>query len=318
MVSVFTRRLAAGFVATLFTAAALSVAAVLAVLSEERRLAVASLGCSIDDTLRRIAWIAAAAFLLTVVVSIVVARQLVRLWEKQRRATREAEAAARARDRFLSLASHEFKTPLTPIALQLQLARRELSRSGEEDAAARLTGIERRIEALSRLVDGIIVAVRLVGEEGGLELRREEVDLAGLVREVARRAEGEYELHAPARLDVMADRSRLALVLFQLFEHGAARAEGRPVPISLSVEGAMAHVEVRILEPGAEPDAETWHAERFEETVSERHYRSGAFGLWMARRLLEAMGGALEPAAQRGGAAALCATLPIAKRPEVQ
>src|SRR5512147_565305 len=98
--------------------------------------------------------------------------------EERAQLWRKAQAEVRERDEFLSIASHELRTPVTALQLQLQL----LQRAAERSLASLPTTLEGKLEALERQTRRIAV---LVGELldvsrmrlGRLELAPEEGDL---------------------------------------------------------------------------------------------------------------------------------------------
>src|SRR6185436_4045864 len=116
----------------------------------------------------------------------------------------EARAAVQAREDFVSIASHELKTPLTALELQAQIL---LDHRGTEDIPQGVQKshaiIGRQVRRLSTIVTNLLdVAKIAVGE---LELDLEEVDLAALVRDVVERFEPEFE-RAKVPVKLQADR----------------------------------------------------------------------------------------------------------------
>src|SRR5579864_2881336 len=109
------------------------------------------------------------------------------LFETERRTRAEAEAAVHAQDEFLSIASHELRTPVAAVKATAQLTQRAIQR-GTLDAdrlQRHLDGILRATDRLSSLVDDLLDVSRL--RTGRLELRRQSVELVGLVQEVIER-----------------------------------------------------------------------------------------------------------------------------------
>src|SRR5213078_3890667 len=94
---------------------------------------------------------------------------------------REAREAIRARDEFLSVASHELNTPLATLTLQLD----EIllpAVSGQRDLSDRGMQLARRqVDRLSRLVWNLLDVSRIAA--GQIQLWRSEVDLAAMTRE---------------------------------------------------------------------------------------------------------------------------------------
>jgi signal transduction histidine kinase len=88
---------------------------------------------------------------------------------------RDAQEAIRLRDEFLSIASHELKTPLTPLKLQIGRLRREPLGA---TATEKLESANRQIDRLTRLVDQLLDVSRITG--GRLRLEPETVDLGAV------------------------------------------------------------------------------------------------------------------------------------------
>src|SRR5262249_2937255 len=114
-----------------------------------------------------------------------------RIIVQERAAREEAERAIRLRDDFLAIASHELKTPLTPLKMELQLVRRYLAESVTE--RTRKTELlthpvnlaETESDRLGRLIADLLDVARI--SAGRLELKKENCDLADIVRRATER-----------------------------------------------------------------------------------------------------------------------------------
>jgi PAS domain S-box-containing protein len=91
---------------------------------------------------------------------------------KERAARQEAEAANKAKDRFLAMLSHELRTPLTPVLASVEL----LDEESRHNQVARSTVevIRRNIELEARLIDDILDLTAIT--KGKLNLAFEIID----------------------------------------------------------------------------------------------------------------------------------------------
>jgi signal transduction histidine kinase len=136
----------------------------------------------------------------------------------------------RMKSQFLSIASHELKTPITAMSGFLQVALRRVRRLGDGEAAApvadglraiteQLEVVYRQTGKLARLVDELLDVSRI--QTGRIEFRYADVDLSELANEVATRMQLTTTAHSIAvRRDseniVTADRDHLEQVLNNL------------------------------------------------------------------------------------------------------
>ena len=108
---------------------------------------------------------------------------------------REAQEAIRMRDQFVSIASHELKTPLTSLLGYAQLLQRRAAREGtfnERDQRA-LHLIADQASRLNRMVLSLLDLSRI--ETGQLSIERGQVDLAALARRLAEEVQPTLERH---------------------------------------------------------------------------------------------------------------------------
>jgi PAS domain S-box-containing protein len=112
-----------------------------------------------------------------------------RIQAERERLLAELQEAVRLRDEFLSIASHELKTPLTPLSLRLQGLERTLAAEPDAPFAQRLGKevevMRRQVKRLSDLVSELLDVSRI--SSGRLKLLLEEVDLSEVTREVSAR-----------------------------------------------------------------------------------------------------------------------------------
>ncbi|TWI66455.1 signal transduction histidine kinase [Pseudoduganella lurida] len=139
------------------------------------------------------------------------------------RARRDAEVANRAKDEFLAMLGHELRNPLSPILVALELMRLKKVPGIEKEHAV----IQRQASHLVRLVDDLLDVARIA--QGKFELRRERVELAGLVTRAVETASPLLEershrltLDVPASgMEVDADPVRFVQVLSNLLTNAA-------------------------------------------------------------------------------------------------
>jgi PAS domain S-box-containing protein len=213
---------------------------------------------------------------------------------------REARQSVLLRDEFLSIASHELKTPLTPLQLRLQALRRETQKGSPTvptpTVATQLEVIQRQVTKLSALINGLLDVSRI--SSGRLTLDREPLDLAELAREVvsrfsltANQAGCPVTVHARDDMRGSWDRLRVDQVLTNLLTNALKYGAGKPVQLSLS--GDEAHVSIVVQDSGIgiAPEDLTRIFERFGRAVSERHYGGLGLGLYITRQIVESHGG---------------------------
>jgi signal transduction histidine kinase len=220
---------------------------------------------------------------------------------RERRETTEAlRQAVAARDQFLSIASHELKTPLTSLQLQLQSLMRLMGGAAERDEriASKLRTVTRSTERLSELVNRLLDVSRITA--GTLEIVREEMDLAELVREVAgrfgealREAGSEVALELPSAVRGRWDRMRVDTIVTNLLSNAIKYGEGKPIQVGLTAGGGLVRLWVQDQGIGIAPADQARIFDRFERAVPERHYGGFGVGLWVARLVAEAHGGAV-------------------------
>jgi signal transduction histidine kinase len=212
--------------------------------------------------------------------------------------------------------SHDLRTPLTRL------------RGTAEMALASPPDVERYREALADCVeesDRVLVMLNTLmdiseAESGTMQLRREPVQLAGIVaramdlyRDVAESKGVVLTAHAPADLVVTADSTRLGQVAANLIDNAVkyTPAGGR-VEVEALRQGDRALLRVRDTGIGIRPDelARIW--DRLFRGDTSRAERGLGLGLSLVRAVVEAHGGTVEVTSEPGKGSTFTVALPIA------
>jgi PAS domain S-box-containing protein len=218
--------------------------------------------------------------------------------------TREREAET-ARDRFLEILSHELRTPVTSIYGGAKLLARG---SVEPDKQLELVeDVSAEADRLYRLVEDLIVLAR--AERGGAPTTMEPVSLDHLVERVVtairqRWPNVEFQLVSQSHgMPVDGDETYLEQVLRNLLTNAAKYAESGKL-VEVEVEHLERESIVRVLDRG--PGIDPTEAQR----LFEIDYRSpktrglaqgSGIGLFVARWLIESMGGRIWAQPRPGG-----------------
>ncbi|WNG27705.1 response regulator [Cystobacter fuscus] len=224
--------------------------------------------------------------------------------------------AVHARDDFLSVASHELKTPLAALRLQLEALERMLPGELRTLVSERIFAVRRQVQRLAGLIETML-DVSLVAA-GRLRLKLEPVDLAVLVadgvaqmREELARQECTLSLESEASLPGQLDATRLGQLLRNLLSNAARYGAGKPVLVRLRREGRHARLDVVDHGMGVKPEHQERIFNRFERAVSARHFGGLGLGLWVSRQVVEAHGGSISVTDTPGGGATFTVKLPL-------
>lgn len=230
----------------------------------------------------------------------------------------ELHAAVAARDQFLLIASHELKTPITSLKLQLDLMRRRLEgdRAVPPDHLGRLVDISRRqSELLVGRIDSMLDVARI--RDGRLHLDPRPTELAELVGAVLERLADQFvAAGASVAIDVEGglcgrwDRARIEQIVENLLTNVLRHAPGSGVEIRGTGDHATAYLTIRDHGPGIPSDR---HRSIFDRFAAGTSVGGLGLGLFIARELAKAHGGGLRIDAEVTDGAALVLELPRAR-----
>ena len=221
-----------------------------------------------------------------------------RIEEERTRLLREAQEAVRVRDDFLTIASHELKTPLTPLSLRLANIERRLERGEPVDPAA-LRHARQYLLRLTALINDLLDASRI--ESGGLALHSQPTRLDVLVEHVIHVTERGHDaqrrihFHRPAQpLQVRGDPYRLEQVIANLLENALKYSpDGGAIHVTLEQRDSLALLSVSDHGIGIPPDQQRHLFERYfrARNVSTQSYGGLGLGLYITRDIVERHGG---------------------------
>jgi signal transduction histidine kinase len=226
----------------------------------------------------------------------------------------EARAAAQVREEFLSVASHELRTPLSALVLQVGDLHRVVG--GDERLRGKVEKVIRVTDRMTRLVDDLLDVSRI--RTSRVQLHAVECDLAEITGEVveriaeqARRNGCELRFHAGGPVLGRWDRVRLEQVIGNLLANAIKYGSGKPVEVAVAADAGVATVTVRDHGIGVAHADQARIFARFERGVPSESYGGLGLGLYIAREIVAAHGGAIRVASDPGRGASFTVELPI-------
>ena len=231
------------------------------------------------------------------------------------RALSRSQKSVRMRDDFLSLASHELKTPLTTLILHSQMRLRKLKKADTFSNAELVSSNEKdlfQLQRLNKLVDSMLDVSRI--EARKTVFHAEAVDLPKLVRDITSSYlpnDRRVTLSLDHTLIVQADPALVEQILTNLLGNAVKYAGEKPIHITLRVEGSWAKLSVEDQGRGIDPKFHDLIFQKFERIESVNSVGGLGLGLFICRDLVERHGGKIQVESEVGKGAAFHVYLPI-------
>ena len=242
-------------------------------------------------------------------------------FEQQRRAVAELERLNRAKSDFVSIVSHEFRTPLTGIqGFSEMMTNEDLTLAEMREYAG---DINKDAQRLNRMINEMLDLDKM--ESGRMQLHHEPVDLNAIATESADRIRPNAPAHPvtlrldPALGTIMGDRDKLTQVLANLLSNAVKYSpNGGEIVVSTRVEGTAAPLVVRDHGMGIPKEALETIFERYGrvESRATRHIRGTGLGLPIVRQIVQLHGGSVWAESTVGEGSVFHVTLPLAAHTE--
>lgn len=236
-----------------------------------------------------------------------------------------AQKAINARDEFMSIASHELKTPLTSLKLQAQIRSRDLKKGDmRRFATDRLPKLiaddDKQINRLIRLVDDMLDVSRI--RSGKLSLRPDEFDLCEMVRDVLSRFADQIEakgckvfFNSECITAGTWDRFRIEQVFINLLTNALKYGAGKPIEVRVANVNGRAQIAVSDYGIGIAKDDQDRIFGQFERAVSVNSISGLGIGLYISKKIVEAHGGSIRVESELGKGSTFIVDLPLSILP---
>jgi signal transduction histidine kinase len=234
------------------------------------------------------------------------------------RASREI----RIRDEFLSIASHELKTPLTSTLLKLQIALNNIKNVSLADFSVQkllemLESAEQQTQRLSKMINDLL-NISII-RTGRLDLEKEESDLSEIVREAvggfsekAERDGYKINLEASGKIKAVVDRVRVNQVVTNLVSNAIKYGVGNPIDVKVEKRDSVGKIIVEDHGIGI-PSSDQNKIFSLFERAHDNTYSGLGIGLYISNQIVKAHKGKIKVDSKPGHGSTFIVELPLHK-----
>jgi signal transduction histidine kinase len=226
-----------------------------------------------------------------------------------------------ARDEFLSIASHELKTPLSAMLLQIQNALHNirsvsLANFSVENLLKMLQSTEQQSKRLSKMINDLL-NVSLI-TTGKMELEKEKFDVGELVMDVtdrlSERAEREgskISLKIQEKVIGNFDKLRIEQAITNLVSNAIKYGEGKSIAVEVNKDNHTINIIVSDHGIGIPKEQQQKIFERFERAVSQHDYKGLGVGLYITQHIVATHGGKITVKSKETEGTTFTISLPV-------
>jgi len=228
----------------------------------------------------------------------------------------------RRKDEFISMMSHELKTPVTSLKGFTNILQRRLTKQGDAQGLHYLSRMDAQLDKLTRLISELLDTSRM--QLGKLALRTEPVDLDGLIDETVENVQATSSTHrllieGRTGVQVVGDQERLGQVFINLFTNAIKYSPGaEKVLVRLLRDGEQAIVSVQDFGIGIDKAYHEKIFERFYQVSNpeEKTYPGLGIGLYISHEIVARHQGRMWVESSKGKGATFFVALPCLRSNE--
>lgn len=234
-------------------------------------------------------------------------------------AKQQIESALKSRDEFISIASHEFKTPVSSLKLQFQMFERNLKKGIPltEEALNKMLNLSlRQIDSLSRLIEDLLDATKASNQR--MTFKFKNVDLTSIaydaitsVSQFAADHETPIEAHIEENVDLYCDPFRIEQVITNLLTNASKYGDYKTISIVVKKVNDKVKIIVTDHGIGIPPENHLKIFERFERGSVTKNYAGLGLGLYITKHIVDAHGGTIQLDSEPGQGSVFTVSLPI-------
>ncbi len=244
--------------------------------------------------------------------------------ERNRLLLEASREALKMSDEFISIASHELKTPLTTIKIQTEMAQLKLQK---EDSVFQEKGelrsfvetVSRQADRLTHLVEDMLYSSKL--SFGKVILASERFNLSDLTQKTIqslstsfRQARCDVSFRSENEIFIEADLNRIEQLLLNLLSNSLKYSQGKPILVSLSTDSSNVTLTVEDQGIGIALEDQERIFKRFERAVSSKRISGMGLGLFICKQIVEAHEGHIEVKSTLGEGARFTVVLPLQQK----
>ena len=229
----------------------------------------------------------------------------------------ERKELDKRKDEFISMASHELKTPVTSLKGFLNLLQRRLKTQEDEKALHYLTRMDAQVHKLIKLINDLLDISKM--QTGQLVYREERFAVDALVQEIVENVQETTQTHSlqlegVTGAEVFGDRDRIGQVLINLLNNAIKYSpQANIVLVRVAKEENAISVSVRDFGIGIAKEHQHKIFERFYQVTdpAEKTYPGLGIGLYIACEIIKRHSGRLWLESQKGAGSTFHFSLPL-------
>ncbi|MCO4754971.1 MAG: HAMP domain-containing histidine kinase, partial [Bacteriovoracaceae bacterium] len=234
---------------------------------------------------------------------------------------RKLKDALAVRDEFLSIASHELKTPLTVLSLETEMMQIDLEGAKDLDTVKEyLEQVNTHVSRMVQLVDDMMDIARI--RSGKLALVKTQVKLSSLINSVLRSLghkftksiEGAIKVDVHEDILVNIDVGRMQQVVTNLLTNAQKYGRGGDIAINAGASEDGFYIKVKDHGIGIEKDKLELIFKRFERAINKNEVSGLGLGLYIVNQIVEAHGGKIHVTSKLGEGSEFCVEVPLKTR----